>query len=310
MRCFKIKEKYINKDIAYVLKKEFPRLNTSSLNKVFRVKDVKVNGVRVTKDYIVNLNDEVQIYLTDSILFGINDKIYYAYEDDNILVAYKPKGIVSTLGCDIRISNQIYFDELVINEKGNVQICHRLDTNTEGLVIFSKNGNAHTALLDGFKNNNINKEYLTLVSGKPNKNHDILSNYITNDNGYAKIIDKPLPNSKECITEFSVVKYMKDFDASILSVILHTGRTHQIRAHMKYINCPVIGDSKYGINEINDKFKLYSQVLYAAKYTFTFPKESSLYYLNDIVIDIKDSVLEKIYKLLDKWISGLVLLTH
>ena len=60
MRSFKIKEKYNNKDITYVLKKEFPRLSNSSLNKVFRVKDVKVNGVRVPKDYLVSLNDEVQ----------------------------------------------------------------------------------------------------------------------------------------------------------------------------------------------------------------------------------------------------------
>lgn len=299
MRSFKIKEKYINKDIAYVLKKEFPRLTNSSLNKVFRLKDVKVNGVRVQKDYIVSLNDEVQIYLTDNILFGIKDKILYAYEDDNILVAYKPKGIVSTLGNDKRNPNLIYFDELVKEEKGNVQICHRLDTNTEGLVIFSKNEVAHTALLEGFKNNNIHKEYLTLVYGKPSKDKNILSNYITNDNGYAKVLDKNVPGPKECITEYSTVQYLKKYNASILSVILHTGRTHQIRAHMKYIGTPVIGDSKYGANEINDKFKLYTQVLYAAKYTFSFAKSSPLFYLNNTTIDIKDDVLEKIYKLLN-----------
>jgi len=298
MRSFKIKEKYVNKDIAYVLKKEFPRLTNSSLNKVFRVKDVKINGTRVSKDYIVSLNDEVQIYLTDNILFGINDKIYYAYEDDNILIAYKPKGIVSTLGDDKKNSNLVYFDELVQNEKGDVKICHRLDTNTEGLVIFAKNKLAYAALLDGFKNNTIHKEYLTLVYGKPNKEKDILSNYIVNDNGYAKIVNKKLPNAKECITEYSTLKYIKDCNASILEVSLHTGRTHQIRAHMKYIGCPVIGDSKYGENQINDKFKLYSQVLYAAKYTFSFDNNSPLFYLNDVVIDIKDSVLDKIYKLL------------
>jgi 23S rRNA-/tRNA-specific pseudouridylate synthase len=67
---------------------------------------------------------------------------------------------------------------------------------------------------------------------------------------------------------------------------------------MKYIDCPVIGDSKYSTNEINAKFKLYTQVLYASKYTFSLPKESSLYYLNNITIDIKDNVLEKIHGLL------------
>ena len=310
MRSFKIKEKYTNKDIASVLKKEFPRLTNSSLNKAFRLKDVKVNGIRVPKDYIVNLNDEVQIYLNDNILFGIKDKILYAYEDDNILVAYKQKGIVSTLGIDKRNPSLIYFDELVKEEKGNVDICHRLDTNTEGLVIFSKNELAHTALLDGFKNNNIHKEYLTLVYGKPSKDKNILSNYITNDNGYAKVLGKNIPGSKECITEYSTVQYLKKYNASILSVILHTGRTHQIRAHMKYIGCPVIGDSKYGINEINDKFKLYSQVLYAAKYTFTFAESSPLHYLNDITIDFKNSVMDKIYNLLYWYTVKKILLTR
>ena len=299
MRSFKIKEKYINKDIAYVIKKEFPHLNSSSLNKVFRVKDVKVNDIRVTKDYIVKLNDEVKVYLNDNILFGITDKIYYAYEDENIIIAYKPKGIISTLGNEKRIPNAIYFDELVKNDKGNAIICHRLDTNTEGLVIFAKNEEAHKTILEGFKNNNIHKEYFTLVSGKLKKNQDFLSHYITNDDGYAKIVNKKTHNSKECITEYKVIQHLKNHNATILNVTLHTGRTHQIRAHMKYIGNPVVGDSKYGSNEINDKFKLYSQVLYAAKYTFTFDKTCPLHYLNAITIDIKDIVLDKIYKLLN-----------
>ena len=298
MRSFKIKEKYVNKAISYVLKKEFPHLSNSSLNKVFRLKDVKVNGIRVPKEHIVSLNDEVQIYLADNILFGIKDKIYYAYEDDNILVAYKPKGIVSTLGNDKRNSTLIYFDELVQNEKGNVIICHRLDTNTEGLVIFAKNASTHTALLEGFKNNNIHKQYLTLVYGKPNKEKNILSNYIVNDNGYSKIVDRKLANAKECITEYSTLQYLKEYNVAILEVTLHTGRTHQIRAHMKYMGCPLIGDSKYGENEINDKFKLYSQVLYAVKYAFSFEGNSPLFYLNNVTIDIKNNTLEKIYKLL------------
>lgn len=298
MRSFKIKEKYNNKDITYVLKKEFPRLSNSSLNKVFRVKDVKVNGTRVAKDYIVSLGDEVQVYLTDNILFGVDTNIFYAYEDENILVAYKPKGVVSTLGKDKREVSKVYFDELVKKEKPNSVICHRLDTNTEGLVIFAKTKEAHEELLSAFKDNNIHKEYLTLVYGKPSKDSAKLSHYITHDNGYAKVLTKNVPGTKSCITEYTLVEYMKKLNASILSVKLYTGRTHQIRAHMKFLDCPVIGDSKYSTNEINAKFKLYTQVLYASKYTFSFPKESPLCYLNDVTIDIKDDILEKIHGLL------------
>ena len=298
MRSFKIKEKYNNKDITYVLKKEFPRLSNSSLNKVFRVKDVKVNGVRVTKDYLVTPGEEVQVYLTDNILFGMDTNIFYAYEDENILVAYKPKGVVSTLGKDKREVSKVYFDEIVKKEKPKAVICHRLDTNTEGLVVFAKTKEAHEQLLEAFKNNNIHKEYLTLVYGKPAKDSAKLSHYITEDNGYSKVLTKNVPGSKSCITEYSLVEYNKKLNASILSVKLYTGRTHQIRAHMKFLDCPVIGDSKYSTNEINAKFKLYTQVLYASKYTFSLPKESPLYYLNNVTIDIKDNVLEKIHGLL------------
>ena len=74
MKEFVISKKYENKDIYSVIKKQFPHLAISSLNKVFRLKDVKVNDIRVNKDYIVNLNDVVRIYLNDNILFGLSKK--------------------------------------------------------------------------------------------------------------------------------------------------------------------------------------------------------------------------------------------
>lgn len=299
MKEFKITSKYENKDIYSVIRKQFPHLTSSSLNKAFRVKDIKVNDTRVNKDYIVNTNDVVKIYLADNILFGLSKKIYYAYEDDNILIAYKPKGVVSNYEGNEKNKNILvpYFDELVKQDKGeNHIICHRLDTNTEGLVIFAKDKNTHAELLDVFKNNNINKEYIALVHGKLPKSQDTLSHYILKDEktGFSKIIDKHVKDAKSCITEYEVIKHIKNKNCSVVKVKLHTGRTHQIRAHMKYLGCPVIGDSKYSTNEINNKFKVTSQLLFASKYTFTFDKNSTLSYLNDVVIDITSQILEKI----------------
>lgn len=299
MRSFVIKEKYNNSKILNVIKKEFPKVNILSLNKAFRKKDIKVNNTHVDKDYIVHTGDEIKVYIIDNILYSLPEKIFYAYEDDNILVAYKPKGIETTPFENLRTANTIYFDDLVKKEKGeNITVCHRLDVNTEGLVIFTKSSIAHEIMLSAFKENLISKTYLCLVYGKLPKKQDIISNYIVTNNGFSKVTDVKSKNSKECITEYFEYEYLRKKNVTIVSVLLHTGRTHQIRAFMKYLKTPVIGDPKYSTNEINNKFNLYTQVLFASKYTFNFPKGNKLEYLNNITIDCSKDVLDKIYSLI------------
>ena len=100
--------------------------------------------------------------------------------------------------------------------------------------------------------------------------------------------------SSKVITEYSVLEYISKLNVSILDITLHTGKTHQIRAHMKYLNTPVIGDPKYSTNEINKKFRYKSQLLYSYKYTFDFDKYSKLNYLNNLIISIdKEIILNK-----------------
>lgn len=266
-----------------VIYNHFPNMPKNAIYKLFRLKDIKINGIRQKEDILVKQNDVIEIYCTDNILLGLPSHIDYYYEDENILVAYKPKGIE----CH-NPGSKSNFEYAVKQDKNNdnIKVCHRLDTNTEGLVIFSKNVISHNEILNGFKNSAINKSYITFVYGKMPKNHDILQGYIIKNkaDGYSKIVDKQLPNSSKVITEYSVIEYIPKLNVSILDIKLHTGKTHQIRAHMKYLNTPVIGDSKYSTNEINKKFGYKSQMLYSYKYSFEFSKTSTLAYLNDICI--------------------------
>lgn len=297
MKTFKINNKYSGMQIYKVIKSEFESCKSSSIDKLFRIKDVKVNDTRVDKKYIVNQGDIVSVYATDSILFNIPKSILYIYEDENLLVAYKPKKILSCGNLvAMESSITISFEDLVKKDKDNnkIKICHRLDTNTEGLVIFSKNTLAHEELVKAFKNKTINKEYITLVSGKMEKETEVLENYMEKDieTSYVKITDRKYKLSLPVKTEYKVLKYFPKAQVSLLQIKLHTGRTHQIRAHMKYIGHSVIGDSKYGSNEINRKLGLDSQFLIAYSYSFNFEKENILYYLNNIVIKIDDDNLK------------------
>lgn len=128
------------------------------------------------------------------------------------------------------------------------------------------------------------------------KKHDILKQYILFDkkNGYSKVYDNEVKGSSQAITEYKVIDENKALDVSTLDIRIHTGKMHQIRAQLASISHPIIGDPKYGKNDINKKFKKYRQMLIAYKYSFNFDKNSSLYYLNTVTITLKNEYITKI----------------
>lgn len=287
--------------IKYILN-TFCSLKYSVLNKALRNKDIRVNDIRVTKDCKIKNGDKITIYINDYLLFDYPKKLEYIYEDKNILAVYKPQGLLSNIEYyenEERIEDKYLkiggieptLESLVKKDFENSIICHRLDRNTAGIVLFALNNMAYEEVLKGFKHSCIKKEYIAYVLGSNFKRQsDVLTSYILKDRktGYSKVFDNMVENSQKIITEYSVINFNKEKNYAILNISIPTGKTHQIRAQMKAIDHNIIGDSKYGKNEVNKKFKVYKQLLFAYKYSFNFDKSSFLYYLNKIKISLDE----------------------
>ena len=287
--------KNINKKtyLSNYIFKTFPNLSKGKFFKSLRNKDIKINEKRVNKDIILNDKDEIKLYISDNILFNLPQKLDYIYDDQNIAIIFKPQGILSN--DETKNLDEPTLESLVKKENPNYIICHRLDRNTAGLVIFAKNDIAYASILSGFKNNSIIKEYIAYVSGSNFKNkEETLSQYISlnKKDGISKIYEKNNEKNslKSITTSYEVIYTNTKRDYSILKVFIHNGKTHQIRAVLSNISHPIIGDSKYGKNEINKKFNKYRQLLFAVKYKFNFDSSSKLSYLNN-----KDIILDKSY---------------
>ena len=252
-------------------------LSFANLNKLFRKKDVKVNGKRVSKDCAIEKGDVITVYFDGS---KPEIKFDTLYSDDNILVAVKPKGVTSE-----------DFFKTVQNECGKTFFCHRLDRNTDGVMIFARNENAYSEILEGFKKRTFKKFYHAVVFGIFRDKSGIFSDYLIKDadEKTVRIINKRTENSKPVKTGYTVVMENERLSASLLSVELFTGRTHQIRAHLASKGHFVLGDGKYGKQKVNDSLKIKDMLLSSYRLTICFNRSSKLFYLNGKTFEFGDS---------------------
>ena len=276
-----VDEKYNGKKLNKIVLDKISEINYNIFCKVLRKKDIKVNGKRTNKDILVYSKDIIEIYLPNS---EKRLNIEIIYEDENILVINKKANIEVVGEKSLTTQIQEYYKEKNIKPMP----CHRIDRNTTGLVLFTKNNEALEILLNKFKNHEIEKHYLALVYGIPKEKHKVLEDYLFKDNKKSQVY---ISNSykkgyQKIITIYKVLEERKD-NTSLLDVEIKTGKTHQIRAHLAYIGYPIIGDGKYGKNEINKKFHKKYQCLQSNELKFNFTTPSGILdYLNGKSIKI------------------------
>ena len=291
-----------NKRLDKFVKKYLNKAPDSFIYKLFRKKDIKVNKKPKQPDYITQLDDVITIYITKeqeldfiekkSIQTSSIQSFSVVYEDENILIVNKPTNLLVHDG-DGKLKNDDTLTKQVLNyliKNGSFDpknentfipaLAHRIDRNTSGLVVFGKTSMALQELFLAFKNHNgMEKEYETLVCGRITSPGKVEAKLIKNEQ--TKIVNVDEVNGLSAITLYEPIQTFED--VTLLKVNILTGRTHQIRVHMKHINHPLVGDQKYG-NKNSDllakKYTMRGNFLHAKRLCFH-NLTGSLDYLND-----------------------------
>ena len=216
-------------------------------------RDIRVNGKKTGEDVSLRAGDRVQYFLSPAeegrTAFTI------LYEDEDVVVVDKESGV----------NSEAVFSALA--RAGECHFLHRLDRNTEGIMIFAKTRAAADELLLAFRERRAEKHYLALVKGRFAERHAVLQAYLKKDASASRvrIFDRPI--GEPITTEYRVLK--EGEGVSLLDITLHTGKTHQIRAHLAYLGHPVLGDTKYGEKALNERLHLTRQRLLAKRLCLT-----------------------------------------
>ncbi|MFW3611406.1 RluA family pseudouridine synthase [Staphylococcus caprae] len=235
---------------------------------------VKVNDKVIKSNYKVKLNDHIivtekEVVEADIQPEDLNLDIYY--EDEDVAIVYKPKGMV------VHPSPGHYTGTLVnglmyqikdlsgINGEIRPGIVHRIDKDTSGLLMVAKNDIAHRGLVEQLMDKTVKRKYTALVHGNIPHDYGTVDAPIgrnKNDRQAMAVVD----DGKDAVTHFNVLEHFKDY--TLIECELETGRTHQIRVHMKYIGFPLVGDPKYGPKKTLD---IGGQALHAGIIGFEHP---------------------------------------
>lgn len=252
-------------------------LSRSHVQKLLTEDWIKVNEKKVKAGYKIKMGDVIDLLIPPPLEMTAlpeNIPLDIYYEDEDLLVINKPKGMV------IHPAEGNYSGTLVnallyhcqdlsgINGVLRPGIVHRLDKDTSGLLMVAKNDKAHQFLAEQLKERKVTRRYLALVHGKVKNNKGIIDAPLGRDTNNRQKIAVQLNGGRFAVTHYKVLQRYSKY--TYLNLRLETGRTHQIRVHMSYIGYPLVGDPKYGF--LKNNLSLEGQFLHAAILGFIHPR--------------------------------------
>ncbi len=253
---------------------ENTKYTRSQIEKLLEQESVLVNGKIEKPSYKVKEKDQIELIKELELHTKVEPQpmdLNIVYEDHDIMVIDKPSGIVVHPGSgnyeNTLANGLLYYTKELSTTNGLERpgIVHRIDKDTSGLLLIAKTDEAHQVLTEDFKDKKVNREYIALLIGEMKNKYALIDAPIGRDEQNRKRMTVTAKNAKKAITHLTVLKRYKGY--TLVHLKLETGRTHQIRVHMKYIGYPIYNDPVY----TNKKCSEFGQFLHAENISFTHP---------------------------------------
>ena len=278
------------------LAKTLPLLPAPLAQKYIRLKRVKVNGKGSKRDVRLQAGDLLQLYINDeffdtptpenAFLSVFQPRLDIVYEDENLLLVNKRPGLVVHPDENERVNTLITHIQAYLYQKKEWSpywensfapaLCNRIDRNTGGIVIAAKNAETLRIINEKIRDREIDKRYLCVTLGRPRPPEGEVSCFLLKDEQkkQVSVYHRPVPGGKTAVTRYRTLETRGEL--SLLEIQLLTGRTHQIRATMADLGCPLLGDGKYGNGAANRRYGETRQALYSYRLTFDFPTDAGI----------------------------------